>query len=904
MSTAAGPAARPPWRHVVTLVAAVEAVAIAAWLIPASVHIVSWSESGPERVALFAPLTRLRWFVAIGLMVALALAALSRKAGLPAKLAAMAAPICLLWLWVVPYLPWLPDRVPLLLVLAGPIRWVIAGVALAGALPIGSRVSALIPAERQMPARKSVFVASLALYLFFGMNSSRVIGPGGDEPHYLIISQSLLADGDLQIENNHRRGEYRQFFGGNLRPDFLRRGQNGQIYSVHAPGLPVMVLPAYAAAGYRGVVVFMCLIAALAALAIFDLAEAVAGRRAALFAWGAVCLTVPFVPHGWLVFPETPGALVVAWAALWVWQPVEQRVSTWMWRGLALGLLVWLHTKFAIFLALFAAALLVRLWRRPKAIAALGAPIVLCVAAWLYFFYAIYGVIDPEAPYGDYTRTFVLLRNIPRGLLGLLFDQKFGLLSYSPIYLLALPGVWFMMRRADSRYLAAVLALVAAAYVGSSARLYMWWGGSSAPARFLVPVLPCLAPMVAMAALEARSRAARALMGVWLTVSVAVAIVGVWWPERFFLFSDPHGRARLIETIQAGSPLAWSLPTFTEEDWRSSIGQLGPWLVAGAAGLAVMTWVARSRAATALWLGTVASLTFLFTAGVAARRIAPEAREELARRGALELIWRVDGDRLSAFNYGDLHRVDAEGLKRLSTVVFRRLPEAVAGPGYATEQFALPAGTYEARVWSAASHGQGEVVVSAYDRLVFGRVAGALANPSVVQFELPVDTGRLTVRVPDTTALAVAKVEVAPVAVVPLSARDDRLRIRTIEAIPDRPGGYVVHVDPFTYPEGSVFWTRDTERATVLVAPAGASRMIVTLHLGPMSGNVLVSVAGKETAVHVNANDTTVVDVEVPPDLRLVPVTIQSPGRFRPSEVDPSATDTRRLGCQVRIGLK
>jgi len=28
--------------------------------------------------------------------------------------------------------------------------------------------------------------------------------PAGDEPHYLIITQSLLADHDLQIENNHR----------------------------------------------------------------------------------------------------------------------------------------------------------------------------------------------------------------------------------------------------------------------------------------------------------------------------------------------------------------------------------------------------------------------------------------------------------------------------------------------------------------------------------------------------------------------------------------------------------------------------------------------------------------------------------------------------------------------------
>ena len=511
----------------------------------------------------------------------------------------------------------------------------------------------------------------------------------------------------------------------------------------------------------------------------------------------------------------------------------------------ALGLLVWLHTKFAIFLAFFAAALLVRLWRRPKAIAAFGVPIAVCVAAWLYFFYAIYGVIDPEAPYGDYTRTFVLFRNIPRGLLGLFFDQKFGLLFYSPVYLLALPGVWSVMRRAESRYLGAVLVLVTAAYVGSSARLYMWWGGSSAPARFLVPVLPCLAPMIAMAALQVRSRAGRALMGVWLATSVAVAIVGVWWPERLFLFSDPHGRARLIETIQASSPLAWSLPTFTEEDWQRSIGQLGPWLAAGAAGLAVMTWIGRWRAATTLWLGTVGSLTFLFTAGVAARRIAPDAREEVSRRGALELIWRVDGDRLNGFNYGALHQLDADGLKRLSTIVFRRLPDAAADPRYATEQFALPAGTYEARVWSAVPHGQGEVLVSAYDRLIFGRVAGAVANPSVVRFELPVATGRLTVRVPDTTALAVARVEVAPVAVAPVSARDDGLRIRTIETIADRPGGYVVHVDPFTYPEGAAFWTRGTARATILVAPAGASRLLLTLHLGPLGGDVLVSVAGE-----------------------------------------------------------
>ena len=27
--------------------------------------------------------------------------------------------------------------------------------------------------------------------------------PGGDEPHYLVIAESLLGDGDMRIENNH-----------------------------------------------------------------------------------------------------------------------------------------------------------------------------------------------------------------------------------------------------------------------------------------------------------------------------------------------------------------------------------------------------------------------------------------------------------------------------------------------------------------------------------------------------------------------------------------------------------------------------------------------------------------------------------------------------------------------------
>jgi hypothetical protein len=748
-----------------------------------------------------------------------------------------------------------------------------------------------------MRGRGTAFALSLAVYLTFGSLSSRALGPGGDEPHYLMIAQSLLADGDLKIENNHLGSEYRSFYSGELRPHYLTRGQDREIYSIHAPGLPAVLLPVYAVAGYPGAVALLCLLAALAALAIFDLAEGLAGRWPAWVAWAAVCLTVPFVPHSWLLFPEIPGALLVAWAALWLWRPVDERWRTWFWRGVAIGFLPWLHTKFIVFLAVFSLGFLLRLWRRPRVAVWFFTPIAVAVAAWLCSFYLIYGVFNPEAPYGDDARLSVLARNIPRGLLGLLFDQKFGLLFYSPIYLFALVGGWMMLRRSDSRFLAAMLLLTTAAFVGSTTRYYMWWGGSSAPARFLVPVLPCLAPMIAVAVERLRGAVGRGLLGAWLFISLAIAIVGVIWPERLILFSEPHGRARLVEMVQAGAPLAASLATFTNEDWLTPIRTLAPWLVAAGAAVAVMAAMVRWRGQkTPFHLGLIGCTSFIVAASALTASPAAAVREETAARGALSLMASYDGERHRPFDYGGLRKATPDEFLRLAIVSTRRVP---AGP------VPLPPGSYEARVWFGGGLSRaGDILVSSSPNAVFGRASGALSNPAVIPFELPVPVGRVSVTVPDATlAAGVVRVEIAARSIQPAGAREE-VRVTALESIADWPGGYIVYTGGPAYPEGGVFWTRGTEAATILVAPSGASRIVLTLHLGPLEGEVRISVAGKEHLARVAANAVTVFETDVPPNLRLVPVTVQSPGMFRPADVNPSSRDIRRLGCQVRVELR
>jgi hypothetical protein len=228
--------------------------------VPASVNIVSWPVSGPVRVALLAPVSRLVWLSAAAIAVTLAVVvqafrpAIARsvvrtfrsapQAGVTActttdgyaarRIIHVLQPLQLLWLWLVPYLPWIPDRAPLLLVLAGPLRWVIAGIAVVAVLRRATRDTKTGPENAKTRrfydrvGRRGVFLISLAVYLVFGLYAVETNGLGGDEPHYLIITESLLKDGDLQIENNHRQGDYRSFFDGELRPDYLQRGKNGQ----------------------------------------------------------------------------------------------------------------------------------------------------------------------------------------------------------------------------------------------------------------------------------------------------------------------------------------------------------------------------------------------------------------------------------------------------------------------------------------------------------------------------------------------------------------------------------------------------------------------------------------------------------------------------------------------------
>jgi len=871
-------------------------VALALWLLPASIHIVDWTQDGPVRVALLAPLWKL-W-------VAVAVTAVAATVAFATASDRLFAPLGLMWLWVIPYVPCLPDRAPALLVLAGPLRWGVLTLALIGSAAawVSSRRVAIGVA---LPGRGTVYALSLGLYLFFGLWSAAVVGPGADEPHYLVITQSLLRDHDLAIENNHARGDYREYFGGDLRPDFLRRGLHEVIYSIHAPGLPALLAPAFAVDGYAGTVAMLCLFGALAALAVFDLAVLLVGPGAALITWAAACLTVPFVPHSWLIFPEMPGALIMAWAALWWYTPLPARPRTWIWRGAALAILPWLHTKFVILLAAMLAALVLRLWRSPKAAAALIVPVMISVALWIWSFYVLYGVFDPQIPYGDFARFYVLAANIPRGVLGLLFDQKFGLLMYSPVYLLAPIGCWMMVRQPERRRFALVLLTTVSVFVASSTRMYMWWGGASAPARFLVPIVPLLAPMIAVAVHGLRSAAARWCSALLVLASVAVAAAGAISPQRLLLFSAAHGLANTVAAAQGASPLWYLLPTFTEDVVRAPLALLLPWAIAALLALAVVVLASRWPGRTNGFASAAVAVTVFVVGGaVLAGAPAPVSHQRAtALRGRLDLMRADDGMALRGLDYGRRVRLnERQTLEMTGIRVTRSAGELSDEPRRLAGPFALPAGRFTARItFDRPTAGDSGALILIDDRIQIAR--GKADGGSPIAFELPVDAPVWVAVADPSAASAALAVEIAAESIVPRSARAAG-EVRAIEAIAERSGAFIVYTDDDTYPEGGVFWTVGTDAGTVLVDPAGASALLLTLHVGPAGGVVRVTVDGQDRSVMLSPDQTRQLEIPLAPGARFVPVVIAAPGQFRPSDHEPGSTDRRWLGCQVRIGLR
>ena len=291
-----------------------------------------------------------------------------------------------------------------------------------------------------------LYASTLGLDAFAGSDY------GGDEPHYLLIANSIVEDGDLDLLDDYRDREYDEFHPRRLEPDGGLT--KGRLHEPQGAGFPLLIAPAFALGGAKGVELFLAALAALAAALMYPLARRAAPDPWALGATLAIALSPPLVAYSTAVYPELAAAVALAGAALLALRLEDRpsRPGTFACFGL-LATLAWLGIKF-VPAGIVVGYVAVRALRRHRRglLALVGAELA-GFSAILYVSVngALYGGPNPysaDAPAGPGTGAdfpFGYLDRVYR-LAALLVDREYGLLRWAPVFALVLAGTWLLYR--------------------------------------------------------------------------------------------------------------------------------------------------------------------------------------------------------------------------------------------------------------------------------------------------------------------------------------------------------------------------------------------------------------------------------------------------------------------------
>jgi hypothetical protein len=934
-------------RFPLTLLAHSVVAGLAVWLTCGSFELVIRSREA-VRVAMLPPLWLLP-LLAAGIWLALAglYHGMVRRRATPADVLDALRPLSAAALLVVPYLPWLPDAVPVLRLPGGPARllvWIIILTQVARLL-----WNARPPLEIWKPAWRAPLAIALVTFTVCGAAALAFtrspLFPGGDEPHYLVMAQSLWRDGDLKIENNHQRGDYREYFATDLQPHYLTRGRDGAIYSVHPIGMPVLMAPVYALGGYTLVAWTMVAFATGAATLLWGLVRRLTGSgTVATVGWAACCLTGPFVFNSFTVYPEIPASLAAMLAftlALQARPHDDARRGAWGgWRWLACGLaaatLPWFSTKYAPMSATLILIALGRIWLlRPGdagllrdwrgkvgASLALGVPYAISLAGWFAYFYATWGTFSPSAPYG--AQRGAGLRFLPAGGPGLLFDQEYGIIVFAPALLLSLVGLVAMLRRGGAaRRMALEVGAAFGALLATVGAFHIWWGGSATVGRPLMSGFLLLGLPLAWHYHDRRGHAgSRALMHVAMAAGVAIALTLGFAQQGLLLAAGRDGVSQIADWMSPAWS-AWALgPSFITQTPLAASVITVVWLIV----LPGACWLLLARRPTqSPGRAAVAAMTAAFAAIVAGSLIVPPVSRAFGASGLVAggplpapnlmtvqvrsaLLDHYDAARRPlAIVFDPWRRVAPESVPALVQFVARpedRRPRQPIPLLYGA-RWALPAGRYS--VTLVFPRGRADAVQGSI-ALQVGRTGApmqtwdvAVGAPGVWgrTFELPIDANLVGFIASPGVLDAAPELRVTAESTV-----DAHLRLPPAETLGSTMlGGTRVYFhDERLWPDGHRgFWTAGSSATAVTLAPGmmwhGA---VMRLQAGPVPTQVRVRTGKHDERVTLAAH--AVRDVPLPsPGGAPFRLTLDTGDGFVPARTEPGNTDERLLGCHVEI---
>lgn len=423
-------------------------------------------------------------------------------------------------------------------------------------------------------------VAAIVFLFTWTLTTHGKYSVSGDEPHYLMVAESLRTDRDLNVANNYRQNDGR-LFGHDRLPMELHAipARMGEVRSVHAIGLPILVLPVYVVAQRvagatpdallrrvrmdRGLFAYSIVSLFLIALTSIGLALLAAGLSAITTPQAAAALAIatgvspPVISHAFLVFPEVI-ALFVTCCTVWfaTKRPGEPDRRVLPLLALALGALPWFHQKYVVYSF---GLLLVIAWRRRDVlrnltIGQMALAVMLLVApqvALLGWLRHEWGTVGGALTTGVLTTETIPLTidTLKAGGVGLWIDRQSGLLAFAPLFWIV-PACWLLTWRRTWEYSAPMLLL----YLPAASFVIGWWAGFSPAARYLAPAIPLFTVPVAQALRYQIVRRATVVVAL-----MQMPIDAIVWQHPRWLWPAADGNRALHALGLPGRTYEWLL---------------------------------------------------------------------------------------------------------------------------------------------------------------------------------------------------------------------------------------------------------------------------------------------------------------------------------------------------------
>ncbi|MBW8866185.1 MAG: hypothetical protein JF610_02470 [Acidobacteria bacterium] len=392
--------------------------------------------------------------------------------------------------------------------------------------------------------------------------------------------QSLAADAVMYVRDpSHQFNVARHRQGGFI------DGKHGGMYQVHNPGMSLLMFPAYYIDRtvqpiepgsplqwprhmYAVKTLWLAVYAGWTILMFRFLRRCGATAAIAWVVSLVSLLAMPASAFPYQYYPELAAGLSISAVGAHILFGDPRKTARSFFFGLVTGYLLWLHVRFSIEVLALAAGAIV-LWRGqwPRTIAFLaGAAIP--VALFSLYVYRITGSALPSAVWsaegsGENFNLVGMIKNTS----GYLVDREWGLFAHSPVFLLALPGYWWMARQKPR--IAFLCALIVVALLAPSAGKTLV---QTTPMRLIVAAIPFGAvPLIVM--LERRSRAV--LTAFWLLTIVSL--------DTALSYNLHHVRSS--DTLADWSFSGWKFNLLFPYDSRQ------PWHISTGNGVLLVIWL-------------------------------------------------------------------------------------------------------------------------------------------------------------------------------------------------------------------------------------------------------------------------------------------------------------------------